>query len=271
MEAFFLPRASGRRFYLLHTPRKDVTPRGAIVYVHPFAEEMNKSRRMAALQCEALGQAGWFVLQPDLYGCGDSDGDLNEATWDLWVSDCVEACQWLHQRSGFAPCLWGLRAGCLLAAAAARELASKSDLVFWQPVSSGKQHLQQFLRMKQAGQMLAASKQAAGSTKQFSQQLAAGESLEIAGYLLSPALASGISSATLTPPIGPGRLCWFEIKGTADVDLSPAARADISAWEDAGWRVFAKAITGAPFWQTQEIEEVPELIQATVNILAQAA
>lgn len=45
--------------------------RGSIVYIHPFAEEMNKSRRMAALQARALTLAGFAVLQLDLIGCGD--------------------------------------------------------------------------------------------------------------------------------------------------------------------------------------------------------
>ena len=38
------------------------TPRGAVVYVHPFAEELNKSRRMAALQARAMAAAGYAVV-----------------------------------------------------------------------------------------------------------------------------------------------------------------------------------------------------------------
>ena len=47
-EAFFLPgSAAGGRFCLL---THAVDPVGTLIFVHPFAEEMNKSRRMAALQ-----------------------------------------------------------------------------------------------------------------------------------------------------------------------------------------------------------------------------
>jgi alpha-beta hydrolase superfamily lysophospholipase len=67
-EAFFLPAASGQRFCLFHQPDSLTAARGAVVYVHPFAEEMNKSRRMAALQAKALAAAGYAVLQIDLHG-----------------------------------------------------------------------------------------------------------------------------------------------------------------------------------------------------------
>ena len=52
-EAFFLPgpRPPGR-FCLLHLPTGPV--RGCVLFVPPFAEEMNKSRRMVALTAEHL-------------------------------------------------------------------------------------------------------------------------------------------------------------------------------------------------------------------------
>ncbi|MEP6965262.1 MAG: hydrolase 2, exosortase A system-associated, partial [Polaromonas sp.] len=119
---------------------------------------MNKSRRMAALQARALAGAGFDVLQIDLLGCGDSSGDFGDATWQSWVSDVVQACHWLQNRSdmhdaGSTPAqlwLWGLRAGCLLAVEAARQLKRPCNFLFWQPPASGKTLLQQFLRLKVA-------------------------------------------------------------------------------------------------------------------------
>ena len=119
------PGPCGRRFALHHRPAGP--PRGLVVYVHPFAEEMNKSRRMAALQSRALAEAGFAVLQVDLMGCGDSDGELLDASWAQWVGDVVFACGWLRQQyphsgTDTVPLwLWGLRAGALLAADAARQ------------------------------------------------------------------------------------------------------------------------------------------------------
>ena len=86
---FFLRFTAGRRFCLLHAPERRAI--GAVLYVHPLAEEMNKSRRMAALQARALAASGWFVLQVDLFGCGDSDGDFGDADWQRWLADVDEA------------------------------------------------------------------------------------------------------------------------------------------------------------------------------------
>ena len=85
-EAFFLPAGREQRFCILHGAESGIPVRGALVYVHPFAEEMNKARRMAALQARAMAAAGYAVLQIDLYGCGDSAGDcrLAEACASSW-------------------------------------------------------------------------------------------------------------------------------------------------------------------------------------------
>ena len=74
VQAFFLPADRGARFVLFQPAQRDVS-RGTILYVHPFAEEMNKARRMAALQTRAFADAGYDVMRIDLYGCGDSSGD----------------------------------------------------------------------------------------------------------------------------------------------------------------------------------------------------
>ena len=190
-EAFFLPASlgrSGQRFCIFHAAQGP-RPRGCILYIHPFAEEMNKSRRMAALQSRALAQAGYAVLQIDLLGCGDSSGDFGDASWQAWVDDVVRACQWLRTRCDAPLWLWGLRAGCLVAAQAARQLAEPCNFIFWAPTPVGKTVWQQFMRLKVAGDLLSGN--AKGVMDGLHQQLAAGEAVEIAGYLVAPALARG--------------------------------------------------------------------------------
>ena len=267
LAAFFLEDSSSRNFCLLHQPETETEIRGALLYLHPFAEELNKSRRMASLQASALARAGWWVLQVDLHGCGDSAGDFADATWERWVSDARLAANWLHDRSGVAPGLWGLRSGCLLAAAVASGLEWAPDLIFWQPVTSGRQHLQQFLRVKLAGDMLNIARSSGGSTGQFREQLRSGAAIEIGGYMLSPELALGLDAATLEPPMRQGRLLWFELSGATTAELSPAGRLGVEAWRAAGWNLSVAAMTGVAFWQSQEIEEIPELIEATTRLL----
>jgi exosortase A-associated hydrolase 2 len=278
--AFFLPAAppsTGQRLCIFHAAQ-GAAVRGRVVYVHPFAEEMNKSRRMAALQARALAAAGFSVLQIDLHGCGDSSGDFGDASWDDWVNDVVQAVAWLSDRDeahAQAPLwLWGLRAGCLVAAQAAARLKGPSNFCFWQPTVSGRLILQQFLRLKLAADMLSGNSK--GLMDEMKQAMARGESVEIAGYRLPSALAQGLERAelavTMKAPANQGipRLQWFELSTREETQLTPITQKCLSAWETAGFATHHQFVQGPSFWQTQEIEDAPMLIKATCAALGQA-
>jgi exosortase A-associated hydrolase 2 len=267
-DVFFLPMPGrGQRLALHHYP-KAADARGTVVYVHPFAEEMNKSRRMAALQSRALAAAGYAVLQIDLLGCGDSSGDFGDATWDDWVADVVEAVRWAHERHRHAPLtLWGLRAGCLLATSAAQRIDAPADFLFWQPAAAGKLVLQQFLRLKLAAEIQGGA--AKGLMEQLRAQHAAGEAVDVAGYRLAPALAAGLESATVMPPAqAQSRVAWLEVSNREDATLLPASTTAVARWRHAGYHVTTEVINGPAFWQTAEIEESPALIGATVGVMS---
>ena len=175
----------GARFAVHHAPAGPA--RGGILYLHPLAEEMNKARRMAARQAQRLAQAGWHVLILDRLGCGDSHGDTADMAWPAWKADVRLGLDWLRQQSAGPVWLWGLRAGCLLAAEIAAEGAAHADgggpcagLLLWQPQASGKLAAQQFLRLRVAADMLAG--QARGATEAIRQSLKAGQAVAVAGY-----------------------------------------------------------------------------------------
>ena len=257
---FFLDdEAGGQRLCVLHRPQTDAVA-GAIVYVHPFAEEMNKSRRMAALQAHAFARAGYAVLQCDLLGCGDSSGDFGDATWDDWLSDVARAAAWMRDHYDAPLTLWGLRAGCLVASEAARRHSLQCDLLFWQPMTAGKIALQQHLRLHVAKEML--DGQAGGGTQRLRERLDRGESVDIAGYSLNPALAAGLELATLQPA-PTGLSVWLEVSTRDGGGLLPASAALIERWKASGQRVTERVVKGPPFWSATEIEEAPELIAAT--------
>ncbi len=272
LQAFFLnssAAAGGQRLALFHAP---TTPaRGSVLFLHAFGEEMNKSRRMAALASRALAAAGFAVLQIDLLGCGDSSGEIDEAGWSDWVDDAVLGAQWLQQRCSGPLWLWGQRAGCLLAAAAAPRLPQVQHFLFWQPQVSGKLTLQQFLRLKMASQMQhGASK---GVTESLHADLAQGRAVEVAGYRITPALALGLAASGLQPPAraapATGRLVWLEVTSRVPAALLPASAPVLNNWREAGYAISSQAVAGPPFWQTVEIEDAPDLVQATVHHLLQ--
>jgi uncharacterized protein len=262
-DALFLPAPhGGQRFCLHHAPRAN------IVYLHPFAEEMNKARRVAALQSRAFAAAGCAVLQIDLLGCGDSSGDFGDASWHDWIDDALLAAAWLQERADAPLWLWGLRAGCLLAADAARRIEGACSLLWWQAPPSGALALQQFLRLKSAGLMQGVKQQ--GVMAALRQRLADGETVEVAGYRLAPALAAGLERASLAPSRNVERLEGFELSQRDDAELSPAALAGLAQWRAAGTAANGRVVRGPAFWQTSEIEEAPLLVAATRASIAEA-
>lgn len=264
VEAFFLPAPGGQRFCIHYSPA-DV--RATILYIHPFAEEMNKSRRMAALQSRLLAGAGYAVLQIDLAGCGDSSGEFGDATWQDWIDDVVLGARWLRERWNVPMWLWGLRSGCLLSTAAALELGQACNLLFWQPSTSGRSVLHQFLRLTTASLLVEGRPK--GSTLALRQRLEAGERVQVAGYGISPGLALGLEQATLTVPARAGRIECLEVSSRAGATASPATKALVDQWRAAGLRIRDQMVDGPPFWQTVEIDEAPALLEATRNAIEQ--
>jgi uncharacterized protein len=281
---FFLPTTDsagpGQRF-CIHHPSALATPHGQVLYLHPWAEEMNKARRMAAMQSRALAAAGFEVLQIDLQGCGDSSGDFVDATWDGWLADVARAVAWLQNQNpnqaatsaAAVPLwLWGLRAGALLACEAAPLLPMPCHFLFWQPAASGKLVLQQFLRLKAAADMQQAeAKSAAKDTlARLREDLSAGRPIDVAGYRVSAALALGFEKATLALPSATHQVLWLETATQPEAELLPGSITKIDAWREAGHTVHSQVVMGPAFWQTQEIEDAPALIAATVAALQAA-
>lgn len=260
-EPFFLEAGAGSRFCLFHRPVGVV--RGALVYLHPFAEEMNRSRRMAALAARALAASGIAVLQVDLYGCGDSSGDFGDASWDGWKADVALAHGWLRTRLDFPVGLWGLRLGALLALDCARSIPVER-LLLWQPVTSGSAYLTQVLRLRLAGGLLQDSGDRA-DTASLKASLRAGVPLDIAGYTLSPGLALPVDAldASALAPACP--VHWLELAPAPDRPLSPAASRIVDGWRAHGASVQTQVAAGPQFWATPEITESPALVDATVD------
>lgn len=264
-QTFYLPIQDGQRLCVFYPPVGSC--RGRVLYVPPLAEEMNKTRRMAALQARALADEGFAVLQPDLLGCGDSSGDFSEATWAAWLEDLECAHGWLSSHACGPDWVWGLRAGCLLAGELGERLPDPINYLFWQAPSSGKTVLQQFLRLKLAGEVLEGS--ARQGMDAIRSSLAAGQPVEVAGYLLSPGLASGLEASQLKPPRLPGRLAWLELSTREGASLSPVGARLADQWREAGHQVTAEIVQGPAFWQTTEIEDAPALLDASLRALCE--
>lgn len=262
MQAFFLQLGGSKRFCLFHEARGE--PRGALLHVHPFAEEMNLSRRMSALQARAFAEAGYAVLQIDLFGCGDSDGDFGDATWSTWIDDIVTAASWLQARAGLPPAFWGVRAGCLLAVDAARTIGQPARFLFWQAVVSGEAHWRQFLRIQLAGAVVTQTDDAAPDRSRDPAEMR--DAVEVAGYRVSAELLASLSAARLDLPPTRGPVLCLELNA-GGADLTPALAQRVAGWRADGHTVRSAVLPGPTFWQSPDAVECPALVRTTTDLM----
>lgn len=266
MNAFFLDAKQGQRFCLFHAPPSGQKIVGGLVYVQPFAEEANCTRRLAALQARAFASAGYAVLQIDLLGTGDSSGDFSEASWGAWIEDIALALLWLHSRVEGNIWLWGVRAGCLLAADVINlHPRLCANLLFWQPVLTGRQHLSQFLRLKAASNMLQGKR---GGTQELRVQLEAGQAVEVAGYTLSPQLAAGLESSSLENIQHVQRVVCIETATSVETGVSPALSAQLLRWQAVGLEAVGHVVDGPQFWQMQQTSPCLALCDASLAAIS---
>ena len=186
---FFLPGHAGNLFTLYHRPAGPAGCRGGVLYVHPFANEMNYTRRAAALLARALAGRGWGVLQVDLFGCGDSDGDFRDASWETWVDDLTTAFGWLQERVGGRVGLVGIRLGGLLALDFTSRARRNIDRVLlWHPVVNGQQMMTDFLRLRLLSDAIGERVGESATTQELRQKIDSGEPVEVVGYEIMPHL-----------------------------------------------------------------------------------
>lgn len=263
IEPLFIDAPGRQLFALIRRPAG--RSRGAVLHVPAFAEEMNKSRRMVRMASTALVELGYTVMLLDLHGCGDSSGRFEDARWQTWVDDVLEAARHLRRVDTGPLWLWGLRSGCLLSTQAAAQLDEPCNQLFWQPALSGRQVLQQFLRLRLAASI--DGKAPKESLEQLRTLLASGHCVDVAGYALPPAVSSGLEASALTAPPRPARVHWIEVSSRPEGGLLPASRPIVGQWEQAGHQVATSVVAGPAFWQTVWLEDAPELLTATVSAL----
>jgi exosortase A-associated hydrolase 2 len=243
---------------------------GAMLFLPPFSEEMNRCRSHVVEQARGLAAKGLRCLLLDHHGTGESGGQSTEADWDHWLADAIAAAQWLQQDCGRPLGLWGLRTGALLAAeVAVSGQVPVSRLLLWQPVVDGKQFINQYLRLRIASQMVQGTDRE--TTAIIQQRLAAGEVIEVAGYPLTGRLADGIAARRLADfkNLGRARVDWLEVGTQADQALPPGSQRVVDALLAAGCNVQPATVAGPTFWQLAGTHTAPELQQATLRVMGE--
>lgn len=261
----FIEGKRGALFALHHAPKTIAQPASCVLVVPSFAEEMNRCRYMQTLLAHKLTAAGVGMLIVDPYGAGDSAGEFEDSSWDQWIDDTVTAIGYARELGYARLSLLGIRLGALLAQAAA-VLSPVEHMVFWQPVVSGKVTMNQFLRLKVAASI--GRDEEATSTAALEKELADGNSIQVAGYDVSPGLFDGIKNAHLNQHVNELNLPvdWFTVLASEERKTPRGDRSAIEKWNGAGARVRHHEVIGLSFWQAHERTLAPALVEATADI-----
>jgi len=269
MRVFFLESRSGPLF-ATYRPASNPGSRRAILHVPAFAEEMNKSRRMVALQADALAGQGYAVLSIDLFGTGDSAGDFVDASWRIWQDNLLEALDWLVGQGAERITLWSLRAGTLLALDLIKSGGCKAldSLIAWQPVLNGEVFLTQFLRLRVAAAMMN-PELPQETTGELKKQLQRGEVIEVAGYSLNPELVLPLlaAKADLNGVASIQSVALIEVLPSGVNELSAQAQQFVRKLQDVAINTAGNSVAGDSFWSSQDIVTVPDLIPLTISVL----
>lgn len=260
--AQFIGEPGRRLFALLRTPGEGGGE--CTLVVPPFAEEMNKSRRIVTELAQHEREQGRGVLSIDLSGTGDSEGTLDRARIEHWIDELASAVAWSAAQGWRVHSVLGIRFGAILAAALAhrRELGL-SRLVFWQPVTSGARMIDQFLRIRVMASRLEDDRHE--SVAALRGKLQAGETVDVAGYVLSGALCADIDALDLHGQLAPAALPirWLEVVADSSAPPSPATQRAIERARAIGCQVEYRRVTGEPFWTATEIVTNAALVAAS--------
>lgn len=264
--AEFLPTEDGDLFVLRFAPVE--SPRGSVVFVPPFAEEMNRCRHMISRQARRLAERGVTAIVFDLFGTGDSGGSFGDASWPAWQRNLAQIVDYARRHSAAPVWLLGVRLGALLAldVLGARR-CSIDGLLMWNPIVSGSTYMNQFLRLRLIASMMD-TERPKETLKDLHAMLEADGALEVAGYRVTKGLLDSVSPLSLRELMaGAPRIRWMELAAAEGQSLPlPVTKAAQHA-ADRGMDFSLYTVHGPQFWATQELAVAPSLLDATCEEL----
>lgn len=186
----FFRSGDDARLLTANGPWKGIAKRGkrAVVILPPFAEEMNRCRRLISLTQDALAAQGAPTISIDYFGTGDSAGEFGDARLSHWRSDVADVCALAQSAGAQAITLLGFRFGALLAAEVARDIKPVDRVLAVAPQENLQRVMRQFVRIAATTQDFAAQDTAGLRKPGASGQLTNGQAVEIGGYMVSPDL-----------------------------------------------------------------------------------
>jgi len=208
----------------------------------------------------------------DLFGCGDSDGDFRDATWETWVDDLTTAFGWLRERVGGRVGLVGIRLGGLLALDFASRARRNIDRVLlWHPVVNGQQMMTEFLRLGILSDAIGERVGEPVTTQELRQKIGSGGPVEVLGYEIMPHFEQAMAAihiAQLGLAVA-APIQWLEVVSAAEDPGRPLAQTTVQAWQAAGREATLHLVAGRPFWSSPKIRDSRDMTDIVVRIFGE--
>jgi len=264
LEEFLFLAANGRELFCAR--RVPDAPRAAAVFCHPFGEEKKNAYRPFVDLGRLLAAKRVASVNFDYTGCGDSSGEMDGATLEMWIEDTLAV---IESARALAPAgapvlLAGLRLGASIAALAALR-AGVERLVLWQPVVNGRADFAAELRRTLIKQMV--TNGAARATRgQLLAELEQGQGrLDLDGFPFTGALYKGIASVNLLALELSARHTVSLIQIAHTPNPLPDTQRLAQAWSERGARVTTDAVVAPPLWARLDPVDVSSLLHLTAD------
>lgn len=244
----------------------------AVVLVPPFAEELNRSKRMYILCARLLANSGIHAICFDYSGTGDSSGEWGEFCYSDWVNDLHEVYRYAGKYT-FDISFIALRFGALVLMDAMLEhqmTAGKS--LFWDPLENGDLLTRQLVRMKIAAAMSDNAKKI--TNKEVIESIENNGFLESAGYHLPQSMLDDINTKKISSNID-------SILNVTDVHWMTSAKpgSNEKLWLANTFKdeqlnsnqlsnLHMHAIGDVKFWMQQEVTIAPKMLRRTHEVIA---
>ena len=264
VEEFLFLGANGRELFCAR--RVPAAPRAVAVFCHPFGEEKKNAYRPFVDLGRLLAEKGAASVSFDYAGCGDSSGEMDDATLEMWIEDTLAV---IESARALAPAgapvlLAGLRLGASIAALAALR-AGVERLILWQPVVNGRADFAAELRRTLIKQMVT-NGAAAASREHLLAELEQGQGrLDLDGFPFTGALYKGIASVDLLCLELTPRHAVSLIQIAHTPNLLPDAQRLAQTWSARGARVTTDAVVTPPLWARLDPVDVTSLLNLTVS------
>ena len=266
----FLPSSQNSQIFLAHYSPADykliAAEKKAVIFVPPFAEEMNRSRRMYVLCARLLASMGLEAVCFDYAGTGDSEGEWGSFSIADWQTNLRDVYQSVRQAGISDISLIGVRFGALLIA----QTLIVNDLninkcILWDPIESGEAFMRQLIRIKIAAAMAEESRKI--STQDVLADLERQGYVEIGGYHLADSMIKAMNELTLSKTIdtliNATDLHWMAL---SRLNKGSASTIPACVPEELAENLTVHSIKDTKFWMQQEVTISPLLLQATRKI-----